>query len=242
MKYHEISCLYFINDNAFYNLQGENYLGFCHTSCDAGVRDPAEVLGNIKTFLDINRNEVLMIEFEINDNSLEQLYYAIDESGLDQYVYRASNTNEWPTMQQLIDDDLRLLLFAHGDGMQSCYNTDCPEGIFYTYDHMEQTDWNDDTCAIKNEKDYDYPFFLMNHWKNNDYDLPSERNAEDFNTYNALVERFRTCEDKIPNVIAVDFWDVGDALKFAYDVNRNQIGASVSQSSARSQTVDEGGV
>ena len=25
--------------------KGENYLGFCHTSCDAGVRNPAEALG-----------------------------------------------------------------------------------------------------------------------------------------------------------------------------------------------------
>lgn len=33
-------------------------LGFCHTYCDAGVRDPDRVLGSIKKFLDVNRNEV----------------------------------------------------------------------------------------------------------------------------------------------------------------------------------------
>jgi hypothetical protein len=33
-------------------------LGFCHTYCDAGVRDPHRVLRNIKKFLDVNRNEV----------------------------------------------------------------------------------------------------------------------------------------------------------------------------------------
>ena len=33
-------------------------LGFCHTYCDAGVRDPNRVLRNIKKFLDVNRNEV----------------------------------------------------------------------------------------------------------------------------------------------------------------------------------------
>lgn len=36
----------------------EMTLGFCHTYCDAGVRDPHRVLKNIKKFLDINRNEV----------------------------------------------------------------------------------------------------------------------------------------------------------------------------------------
>jgi hypothetical protein len=33
-------------------------LGFCHTYCDAGVRDPQVVLGNIKTFVEVNRFEV----------------------------------------------------------------------------------------------------------------------------------------------------------------------------------------
>lgn len=218
--------------------KGDNYLGFCHTSCDAGVRDPSEVLRNIKTFLDVNRNEVLILEFEINDNSLAELYYAIDESDLDQYVYRTSAAPpfDWPTMQELINANARLLIFAHGDGMESCVNSDCPQGIFYTYDHFEQTDWNDNTCNIKGTQYSGRKFFLMNHWMNNDYDLPSKTNAEDFNTYDSLRDRFTMCQEMIPNIIAVDFWDVGDLLKFAYDVNRNNVGAAgstVSQAKAQ---------
>ena len=46
-------------DESTDNDNGEQVqLGFCHTYCDAGVRDPARVLGNIKEFLDLNRNEV----------------------------------------------------------------------------------------------------------------------------------------------------------------------------------------
>ncbi|KAL7536716.1 hypothetical protein ACHAXR_007357 [Thalassiosira sp. AJA248-18] len=213
---------------------GDNYLGFCHTSCDAGVRDPSEVLRNIKTFLDINRNEILILEFEINDNSLVDLYRALDQSGLDEYVYRSSSTTEWPTMQALIDVDARLLLFAHGDGMESCSIMDCPEGIFYTFDHFQQTDYNDgDTsCDVTGTKRDGMGFFLMNNWKNNDVDLPSRSNAEEFNKYNALVERFQRCEDRIPNILAVDFWDVGDVLEFAYDVNRNQVTTSQAMTQA----------
>lgn len=33
-------------------------LGFCHTYCDAGVRDPAIVLNHIKQFMETNANEV----------------------------------------------------------------------------------------------------------------------------------------------------------------------------------------
>ena len=64
----------------------------------------------------------------------------------------------------------------------------------------------------------------MNHWKNNDYDLPSKSNAEGFDTYNLLMDRFGTCEDKIPNLIAVDFWDVGDVLTFLKESNKRKAG------------------
>ena len=56
-----LTLLQWTNPTSYYItflIKGDNYLGFCHTSCDAGNRDPAMVLDNIKTFLDINRNEV----------------------------------------------------------------------------------------------------------------------------------------------------------------------------------------
>eukprot|EP00804_Cyclotella_cryptica_P014991 CCRYP_000597-RA/>CCRYP_000597-RA protein AED:0.05 eAED:0.05 QI:65/1/1/1/0/0.5/2/882/236 len=43
-------------------------LGFCHTYCDAGVRDPNRVLRNIKKFLDVNRNENLSSHFADDHN------------------------------------------------------------------------------------------------------------------------------------------------------------------------------
>ena len=37
---------------------GNSNLGFCHSVCGAGVRDPKEVLTNIKSFVETNPNEV----------------------------------------------------------------------------------------------------------------------------------------------------------------------------------------
>ena len=87
--------------------------------------------------------QVLIIEFEITGGTLAQLHAAIDASGLDAYAYKpnsttSSITTEWPTMQSLIDANTRVILFAHGDGMESCATSSCPEGIFYTYDHFEE--------------------------------------------------------------------------------------------------------
>merc|ERR1712194_699361 len=135
----------------------------------------------------------------------------IVRSGIDKYVYRTTSATAWPTMQSLIDDDTRLILFAHGDGMQSCTNMACPVGLFYTFDHFKQTNWNDDTCDVKGTAPrQEMAFFLMNHWMNNEHELPSLEKAETFNTYAALTERIDQCEDGFPNVLAVDFWDVGD--------------------------------
>lgn len=220
-------------------------MGFCHTSCDAGVRDPAVVLGNVKTFLDVNPNEVLMIDFEVNDGSLEELYSAIEDSGLNEYAY-ADRMDDWPTMQQLIDANKRLLIFAHGDGInESCTTGSCPDGIFYKFDHFTQTNWNDETCDIKGNDPEVLDFFLMNHWKNSDADLPSQLNAEEFNKYDVLLNRFRQCGDRIPNVIAVDFWSLGDVPEFVFDVNQKNLkdGTATGDNTAaeaRSQELEEG--
>jgi hypothetical protein len=124
-------------------------------------------------------------------------------------------------MQQLIDDDARVLVFAHGDGMQSCAAMTCPEGIMYTYDHFAQTnDKASSGCdATSSQNVDDYGYFLMNHFKNDEMDLPSESNAEGLNAYDSLEKRFGQCVGRTPNLVAVDFWDVGELLTFAKDRN-----------------------
>jgi hypothetical protein len=173
-----------------------------------------------------------MIEFEILDGSLEKLYSAVDESGLDQYVYRRSSTNntgeyyEWPTLQSLIDANTRLIIFAHGDGIDSCASGGCPEGFFHTYDHFEQTFWNDATCDVQGtDFDANIDFFLMNHWMNEpETDLPYEGNADEFNSFNSLLDRFKLCTTRTPNIVAVDFWSIGNVLDFVMEVNQNRAG------------------
>jgi hypothetical protein len=158
--------------------------------------------------------QVLIIEFEIIGNSLEMLHAAIDVSGLNQYIYRrsadatASGEYEWPTLESLILDNMRLVIFVHGNGMDSsCASVVCPEGMFYTLNHFQETNWNNDTCDSQSEVfDPDVDFFLMNHWMNEpEMDLPWEGNAEEFNRYNLLLDRFRLCMARAPNIIAVDF-------------------------------------
>ena len=48
-----------VNDiKASLGLQDNTGLRFCHKTCDAGARKPDKLLGNLKTFLEVNPNEV----------------------------------------------------------------------------------------------------------------------------------------------------------------------------------------
>jgi hypothetical protein len=161
------------------------------------------------------------------------LHAAIDISGLNQYIYRrsadaaASGEYEWPTLESLIIDNTRLVIFMHGDGMDSsCASRVCPEGMFYTFDHFQETNWNDDMCNSRSEVfNSDVELFLMNHWMNEpETNLPWEGNREEFNRYDLLSDRFQLCTARAPNIIAVDFWSVRDVLDFVMEVNRNRAG------------------
>merc|ERR1719491_267006 len=63
----------------------------------------------------------------------------------------------------------------------------------------------------------------MNHWKNDELtELPSPTNAEQFNSYGALTTRIEKCKGGAPNVVAVDFWDVGEVLAVVEEINKNK--------------------
>ncbi len=45
----------------------------------------------------------------------------------------------------------------------SCASVACPEGFFYTFDHFQQTNWNDENCNSQSEVfDPNINFFLVN--------------------------------------------------------------------------------
>lgn len=115
----------------------------------------------------------------------------------------------------------KLVLRVLGDDcVESMVNTN--SSSLYIHIMESQTKWNDDTCDLSgNDKSISetHGFFLMNHWQNNELDLPSKSHAEVFNTYESLSARFGKCVERLPNILAVDFWSTGDVLKFVNDQN-----------------------
>jgi hypothetical protein len=139
---------------------------------------------------------------------------------------------------------MRLVIFVHGNGMDSsCASVVCPEGMFYTFDHFQQMNWNNNTCNSQSKVfNPNIDFFLMNHWMNKpEIDLPWEGIAEEFNRYNLLSDRFWLCTARAPNIIAVDFWSVRDMLDFVTEVNWNRASGGGGRTVAETMPWIEGG-
>jgi hypothetical protein len=203
-------------------------LGFCHSACGTGVRDPKAVIENIKAFLDLNRREVLIVDIDMgDDNSEDDLRTALRASGLLNYAYiPESKYVEWPKMEKLISKNKRLVLFGRGGTLRSCGAPDCRDGILYFYDFFAQTepdgsDVNSCDSTLTGEINVDY--FLVNQFQNNAAMMPSPTIAKDLNSYNELTARFDDCQGKIePNLLSVEFWQQGDVLEFVQTDNEKR--------------------
>ncbi|KAL3776592.1 hypothetical protein ACHAWO_007250 [Cyclotella atomus] len=209
-----------------WGLAGSN-LGFCNSYCGKGVRDPKEVLTSIKSFLDKNVREVLMVQLSVEGDSLDDFKVALGHSGLEKYIYQPTEKYvDWPTMGSLIQNDTRLLLFANGEGMRSCFAEDCESGILYTPDHFAfTTDYDITSCEASVTGDNLAEFLAMNHYETNQINWPSEKNARELNSFSALQKRFEGCKGrKMPSVLVVDFWDVGDVVDFVMEENKSRGG------------------
>ncbi|KIH90453.1 hypothetical protein SPBR_01043 [Sporothrix brasiliensis 5110] len=88
----------------------------CHTSClekDAGTL--ASYLTPIKSFLDVNPNEVITLLLTNGDSiPVSQFGTVFSAVGLDSYAYAPSGTlslDQWPTLAELISSGKRLVVF-----------------------------------------------------------------------------------------------------------------------------------
>ena len=66
-------------------------------------------------------------------------------------------------------------------------------------------------------------FLLINHFAGSALGLPTPRNAKRLNERSVLKERINACTNYLgirPNMIAVDFWDIGDLPAVVQEQNR----------------------
>ena len=196
---------------------GASALYFCHGFCELGAYPVGPTLKGIHDFMVANPGEVVIIVIE-DYVAPEDLAHAFEEAGLLPLVYTGSLTSPAPTLHQLIDWGQRLVLFIESG----------KPGVPWlrpAWESMQETPYSfhrpaDFSCR-PNRGPATSPFFQINHWIETT-PAPRPSNAEIVNAYDVLLARARACRaqrQRLPNILAVDFYDVGDLFRVVRTLN-----------------------
>lgn len=219
-------------------------LHLCHTSCtllDAGPL--VDWLTSINSWMTSNPNEVvtiLLVNYE--EAPAASFGTAFEKSGLADIAYTPptnSATSEWPTLQSMIKDNKRLVVFVTNTDATSDYPYLIPEFEFVFETAFEVTTLTGFNCSLDRPSgagpaatalSNNY-LSLINHFKystlGQDVFVPDVTNIEVVNNASKdadgnLGKHLGECKDEwgvVPNFVLVDFFDRGDVIKATDEMN-----------------------
>lgn len=203
--------------------RGERGIYLCHGFCELGATPFQDGLGVIARFLRRNPREVLVIVVQDDPVDARDVARAIEEAGLLELVVRGLVGPPWPTLQELIEQDQRVLFLseAHG-GVISWYHAAYAGWLEETPYHFEKPEQF--SCEPFRGGD-EAALFLLNHWITAP-PAPLPSRAAVVNSRAVLLGRVRACErarGRLPNLLAVDFYRTGDLFQVASLLNREVI-------------------
>ncbi|MEM7039723.1 MAG: phosphatidylinositol-specific phospholipase C domain-containing protein, partial [Bacteroidota bacterium] len=194
----------------------------------AGSAPFSSNLAEIKNFLDANPNEIvtLIIQCGITANDMES---ELTAAGLMSRVYTKPTGGQWATLQQMIDDDERIVILS------DCNDAGPTQAWYhYIWDHAFETDWdNNDTtdfsCAV-NRGDSAHSLFVLNHFNTTPVigtGDPQRAAIANANPY--FFNRAMKCQianNRLPNFPTVDFYEIGDGMEVVDMLNGVFVGAA----------------
>ena len=195
----------------------------CHTVCAFGATRASDALRDVRSFLDANPREVVLISIQdyVRPRDVATVF---ERSGLDRYVWRGALEPRLPTLRTMIDSGRRVLAMA-----ENRTDAEVP-WLRPQFDLVQETPFRftrpsallaESSCRPNRGGDRN-PLFLLNHWVDTS-PLPQQRIAREVNRRAALLRRARTCErvrDRLPNLLAVDFFEEGDVVGAVRELNR----------------------
>jgi hypothetical protein len=192
-------------------LEGERGLFLCHGFCELGATPLDEALRDVRLFLDTHRGEVILIFVEDHAGAAD-IVAAFVASGLERYAYAHPQADaEWPTLGELVERDERLLVLVEkAGGATPWYHAgfELAQETPFSFASPEEF-----SCAESRGRG-ESPLFLLNHWIE---DLtPSPADAEEVNARALLLARAEQCREgreRLPNLVAVNFYGLGDVFE-----------------------------
>jgi hypothetical protein len=214
---------------------------FCHDFCELGAVKASDVFAEIKTFLERNLTEVVILDFE-DYVQPKDMRAALRDAGLLPRLRvldrdKISSTTlldiVQPTSKKAKENPRRLIAVAekHGDPQSWLHPTYALyQETPYTFPKID-----DFSCAPERGK-ADNPLFLVNHWLRPS-GPPDPSEAAQVNSRKTLTARFTKCAERrkvLPNALAVDFTEIGDLTKTV-----NRMNGAVSALTGAEQSVDK---
>jgi hypothetical protein len=191
-----------------------------HGSAVLGSEPLQTYLDDIKSFMDNNPNEIitLILECYVTANDIQD---ELQQSGLGNYIY-THNTNEWPTLQTMIDNDTRFVLFSDEDDANSSQGWYHYMWNYMVETHYSASDTSDFSCDF-NRGDAANDLFIFNHFLTHSVTgtgVESKSMICNSNPY--FINRVRSCEqekNKFPNFLTVDFYELGNCFDVVDELN-----------------------
>jgi hypothetical protein len=202
----------------------------CHNKCTISKllklgrkhKDLRSALVLMKNWLDKHPDEIITLELE-NYTTGDQTYEVIKSvPGLEPYILKHSDyeplsyKGKWPTIQNLVNRNKRLIIFDTRDNENYAFDTN-----LYMIRNMYGTLNVDKAARLREVKRPNRGLYQLNYFGT--ITSPSPR----YNRPEKLKELLKRVQEKgvvpsgkNPNFIALDFVDRGNAMKWVNELNR----------------------
>ena len=192
-----------------------------HGDPTLGCETFESVLMEIKAFYEANPKEVIPITIE-GDAPPSEIMNAFINADMDSYMHEQDFSSPWPTLQTLINENKRLVVF-----MDDGTDTDPYPKIHDMYNFIYDTDYDH-----QNSSTFDCEKFRGNHTEGSLFTLnhfitditPQQGEAAIINAVSYLLPRARSCwtyNNHIPNFVMIDFWNTSNPLQSIDSLNLN---------------------
>jgi hypothetical protein len=186
----------------------------CHAFCEVGATKAVDALRGVHEWLVAHPEEVLILSIE-DDTEAADTAQLIRDSGLIREVYTGPARPPWPTLEQMIERNQRVLVLIEKDPgrepwmhRQDAVTQETPYA-FATPAELAAPD----SCQENRGGDAG-SLLLVNHWVDTS-PAPRRTIAREVNARAFLTERLRRCRSErhlLPNIVAVDFYRDGDVF------------------------------
>lgn len=201
-----------------------------HGASLLGTEPLSLVLSDIHDFLMANPTEILTIIFE-SYVSADVIATALQDANLNDFLHEQSTENPWPSLQNMIDNDQRLVIFSESENDSE---TDYP-WYLYVWDYAVDTDYSnhqvtDLTCEFNRGSPENELFILNNFITHPTFGFGLIDSAMVINEFDFLYNYCEKCiveKGKLPNFITVDFYDVGSGLAVTQAINALNVGINL---------------